>query len=162
MLLKWMGRQPWTWVTTSGWIALVTLGAISLGYVLKSGDLHFRTVTLMDEADGQRAALTTLAGIYSPRTNEYDLKFDPQSWCGPAIDNGSYRRGDGLAIEIDCHQDYRGSRPFPMQINVWQLRFLQGSNYTPTGGVIFAKLHEQLAPVRSTGGSTAGGSTTQP
>ena len=86
-VLKWMGRQPWTWATTSGWILLVTVGAISIGYLLKSGELHFRTVSVVDESRWQRVAQTTLAAVYSPRTREYTLKFDPQGWWRPAGEN---------------------------------------------------------------------------
>ncbi len=138
-VLKRLGRQPWTWVTTTGWIALVTFGAISVGHVLKSGDLHFRTVTLLDEDGGTRAAQTILAGIYSPRTREYDLTVDPQGWWRPAGGNGYYR-SSGLQIDIPCHQDYRGNRPLPMLVNVWNLRFLEETNLTPAGGIINANL----------------------
>lgn len=138
-LLKWMGRQPWTWVTTTGWIALITLSAISLGQLVKSGDLHFRSVSLIDEEGGQRAAKMIYTGIYSPRTRQYPVQFSPQSWWRPATE-GSYYGGSGLLTEIGCHQDYRGNQPLPMLINVWNLRFLKGEDTTPAQGLIVANL----------------------
>src|SRR3712207_8616828 len=49
IFLKKLGRQPWTWVTTGGWVALINLGAIYAGHVFKSGELHYRTVELVDQ-----------------------------------------------------------------------------------------------------------------
>ena len=63
-VLKRLGRQPWTWVTTGGWIGLVTLGAVYAGHMLKSGELHFRTFEVVDQADGAAVASTKLAGLY--------------------------------------------------------------------------------------------------
>src|SRR5262249_18706100 len=71
IVLKKLGRQPWTWTTTAGWIALITLGAMYIGSMFKSGDLHFRTLRLIDQADGMCIADTDAIGIYSPRTGEY-------------------------------------------------------------------------------------------
>src|SRR4029453_16674355 len=61
LLLKKLGRQPWTWATTTGWIALVTLSAVYAGHLFKSGDLHFRTFQLVDQADGLALARTDLS-----------------------------------------------------------------------------------------------------
>ncbi len=50
--IKRLGKQPWTWVTTSGFVVLVTVGAIYVGHIFKSGDLHFRTTSIIDESHG--------------------------------------------------------------------------------------------------------------
>ena len=138
-VLKWMGRQPWTWITTTGWIGLVTLCAIYLGHIFKSGELHFRTVTMIDEAAGSRIAAIDLAGLYSPRTRAYDFDFDPQTWWRAASDS-NYFGGGGLRIDIACHQDYRGNRPLPMLINVWNMRFLEGTDSAQAPAMLSAKL----------------------
>lgn len=152
-VLKWLGRQPWTWVTTSGWIAVVTLAAISVGRVLRSGDVHFRTFTVLDQAGGARVAAVDLAGIYSPQTGRYDVGFDAETWWRPVADTNRYG-GNAMLTEIDCHQDYHGSRPLPMTINVWNLRFLRGVDYAQAAPLLAAKL------TREEGG--AGGATTRP
>jgi hypothetical protein len=139
-VLKWTGRQPWTWVTISGWIALVTLGAIYVGHVFKSGELHFRTATLIDEAGGVRVASQDLVGIYSPRTQDYKLDVDPYGWWRPGGD-GEFFGGGGLELEIPCHQDYRGNTPKAMTIGVWNLRFLENQQFGPSSPpIVDAKL----------------------
>jgi hypothetical protein len=138
-VLKWMGKQPWTWVTITGWIAVVTLGAIYAGHVFKAGDMYYRTASVIDEAAGVRVAATDLVGIYSPQTRGYELTTDPQGWWRPASE-GQYYGGGGLATEIACHQDYRGNTPYPMTINVWNLRFLQNHQFAPAAPIVEAKL----------------------
>lgn len=137
-VLKFLGRQPWTWFTTAGWIALVTTGAVLIGYLFRSGDLHFRTLRIVDQADGAVVATTDMAGIYSPRTQLYELNVDPASWWQPASDPRNFRRGVGSTVPF--RQDYRGNVPDPSSINVWTLRFLQSDMHLTAPPVIDAAL----------------------
>jgi hypothetical protein len=139
-VLKWTGRQPWTWVTTAGWAGLITLGAIFVGYAFKSGELHFRTTSIIDEADSMRVAATDIAAIYSPKTSEYDLQCDTEGWWHPASEFVGWSGGGGLKVDIPCHQDYHGNRPLPLRVNVWNLRFLEGTTLTTAPAVIEGKL----------------------
>jgi hypothetical protein len=138
-VLKWLGKQPWTWVTISGWIGVVTLGSIYIGHVFKSGDVHFRTASVIDEAGGARVAALDLAGIYSPRTTEYDLEMRPSSWWRTASMTNPYG-GSNILTEIVCHQDYRGNRPLPMLINVWNVRFIEGQEIGEEPPMVQAQL----------------------
>ncbi|MEA2733644.1 MAG: hypothetical protein QOE14_95 [Humisphaera sp.] len=138
-VLKWLGKQPWTWVTITGWIGVVTLGSIYIGHIFKSGEVHFRTASLIDEAGGARVAAIDLAGIYSPRTTEYDLEMSPYGWWRTASLINSYG-GSELLTEIPCHQDYRGNRPLPMLINVWNVRFIEGQQIGAEPAMVQAQL----------------------
>lgn len=138
-VLKKLNKQPWTWVTTGGWIALVTCGALYVGHVFKSGDLHLRTLRLIDQADGQTVASIDFACIYSPRTTDYELKVDEQSWFRPP-DLGQYYYGGRLGIETPYRQDFRGNRPEAMRINVWNLKFIQGQKIQSGPPMIAADL----------------------
>jgi hypothetical protein len=127
-VLKRLGRQPWTWVTTSGWIALVTLSAVYAGHLVKSGELHFRTFQLVDQVDGAAVARADLGALYSPRTAEYDVTTPAESWWQPVSPGNEYIYFSRAAgTEVAFHQTYRDSRPEPMAVNVWNLRFLRGS-----------------------------------
>lgn len=139
-VLKWTGKQPWTWVTITGWIGVITLGSIYIGHVFKSGDVHFRTASVLDEAGGARVAALDLAGIYSPQTTEYDLEMTPYSWWRTAAVTNPYGGGGNMLSEIVCHQDYRGNRPLPMLINVWNVRFLEGQQIADEPAVVQAQL----------------------
>ena len=139
-VLKWTGKQPWTWVTISGWIGVVTLGSIYIGHIFKSGDVHFRTASVIDEAGGARVAALDVAGIYSPRTTEYVLEMTPHSWWRTAALTNTYGGGSGILSEIPCHQDYRGNRPLPMLVNVWNVRFIEGQQLGDEPPMIQAQL----------------------
>jgi hypothetical protein len=142
IVLKKLDRQPWTWITTSGWIGLLTVGAVYMGHAFKSGDLHFRTLRVIDQADGITVATTDAIGIYSPRTGDYDLKVDDDGWWHPlSADMYYYARGRGLS-DVDFHQDRHGTRPMTMRIAVWNLRFLRGETIGPGKPVIDSSLHE--------------------
>jgi hypothetical protein len=137
-VLKKLNRPAWTWVTTTGWVLLITTGAIFLGSVMKSGDLHYRTVRVIDQADGQVVAATDVLGIYSPRTQAYGIDGHPTSWWAPSqaqvFSPWSRQRS---TTEIAFEQDRNGQRPLmprdpdgkpmpTMIVNVWNLRFLEG------------------------------------
>ena len=128
LVLKKLGRQPWTWATTAGWIALVTLTAVYMGHVFKSGELHWRTFEVVDQADGATVARTDLAGLYSPRTTEYDIETPAESWWQPASPGDEYYGYRRSGQEVVFAQTHRGSRPDPMVVNVWNLRFLKGES----------------------------------
>lgn len=141
-VLKRLGRQPWTWVTTLGWIGLVTTGALFIGYLFRSGDLHERTMRLVDQADDQVVAQLDIVGIYSPKTSDYQLETRVGSWWEPLTSNEyNYRRG--AVTEIPFRQDGRsnsGNAPEEMTINVWNLRFLAGQTIASAPPVIGASL----------------------
>jgi hypothetical protein len=140
IVLKRLGRQPWTWTTTAGWIALITLGAVYVGSIFKSGDLHFRTLRLVDQAGGMTVATIDAIGVYSPRTQTYDLQVPSEGWWEPLSADVNYYSSGGMRSDIHFHQDYQGTRPDKMQINVWNLRFLQSQSISPAPAQIDAKL----------------------
>jgi hypothetical protein len=142
-VLKRLGRQPWTWITTTGWIALVTFGAISVGYLLKSGDLHYRTLRYVYQVGDVSVASNSMIGMYSPRTRDYTFAADPDSWWQPAA-APDFGRSD-MAIDLDFHQTYQGNVPEPQRINVWSLRFLREDNVAPGPPAISASLEEDSA-----------------
>jgi hypothetical protein len=140
-VLKRIGRQPWTWVTTSGWIALVTVGAVFIGHWLRSGELHYRTVRLVDQADGAAVAATDFVAIYAPKTDQYAIA--PESgdgWWEPVSPGGGYGYRRDLSTDWRFHQTYRGNEPGPMTINVWNMRFLRGQAVEPGAPAIEADL----------------------
>jgi len=139
-VLKKLGRQPWTWVTTGGWVALVTLGAVYAGHLFQSGDRHFRTFQLVDQTDGAAVARSDMAALYSPRTAEYDVATPPESWWVPASPGDDYYYRRAVGVDVGFHQTYRGNQPEPMVVNVWNLRFLRGAATMKAGALVDASL----------------------
>jgi hypothetical protein len=127
-VLKKLDRQPWTWITTSGWIILLTVGAVYLGSVVKSGELHFRTVRLIDQAGGATIATLDAAGVYSPRTRYYSIATGDDQWWEPLSTSAGYSR-QGMKVDLRFRQTHDGNLPDAMEINVWNLRMISGERF---------------------------------
>jgi hypothetical protein len=139
IVLRAIKRQPWTWVTTTGWIGLVTVGALYTGHAFKSGDLHYRTYTLIDQAGGGAVARTEFVGLYSPRTTTYTLETGPDGWWEPMAAS-QYLYSQRTGSELPYAQTYHGNTPLPMQANIWSLRFQKGHEYIDGPKLIDAEL----------------------
>ncbi len=141
-VLKRLGRHPYTWITTSLWIALLTLGALLTGHLIKSGNLYYRTLRLADQADGQTIASIDVAGIYSPRTANYSIQAEHGWWRPAGAENFYYRGSEGWKTPINFHQTWESNLAAPMSINVWNLRFLRGDTIAPGPPLLAASLTE--------------------
>jgi hypothetical protein len=138
-VLKKLDRQPWTWITTSGWIILLTVGAIYLGNVVKSGKLHFRTIRLIDQAGGATIATLDAAGIYSPRTRYYSIATGDDQWWEPLSAGLGYSR-QGMKVDLRFRQTHDGNLPDAMEINVWNLRMISGERFGAASPALDASL----------------------
>jgi hypothetical protein len=127
-VLKKLGRQPWTWATIAGWIVLVTMGALYIGHVFRSGDLHYRTLRVIDQANGKMVGAMDFALLYSPRTQRYHWEVPRDGWWKPATIAGmrSSRSSSHMPTEVPAEQDMRGNRPGGVVVNVWSLCFMEG------------------------------------
>jgi hypothetical protein len=150
-VLKKLGKQPWTWATTVGWIGVFTCGAVYAGHLLRSGDLHFRTLRLLDQAGGRVVAQEDVALIYAPRSAQYAVTADTETWWQP-VPSGSRYGGSSITAPIDTQQTHRGTSLDPMWIDVWNWRFLRVSKYIDQPAMIDAKLrvNEQSGNIEGT------------
>ncbi|MFI5377830.1 MAG: hypothetical protein ACHRHE_00870 [Tepidisphaerales bacterium] len=104
---------PWTWATTTGWIVLVTTGVLYLGHVFRSGDVHYRTVRVIDQVGNHVVAASDIVGLYSPRTQNYGFIGPEEWWWSPVGFRNEYRyyREPRAATKmVDMVQDRRGQR----------------------------------------------------
>jgi hypothetical protein len=157
-VLRKLGKQEWTWVTTVGWIALITCSALYVGHVLKSGDLHYRTVRVIDQADGKVVGVLDMTGIYSPRTQAYNLDGPRECWWEPAnVDfQPPWQQRQRTTSTIEMFQDRHGQRPLTrsdsvgnrlpaMIVNVWNLRFMQSELGDPSNELPLISSSLQMA-----------------
>lgn len=169
-VLKRLGRQPWTWATTAGWIGLVTLGALYAGHFFKSGDLHYRSVTLIDQAGDATVGRGSLTCIYSPRTTDYHLdapatgaateapdggagagpdpfREPPDGWWEPSSAQANYYYGShGLKTDVPFRQTQGGNAPGALLINVWNMRFLRSRSIEAGSPMMRASLSIAYRP----------------
>ncbi|MBC7782308.1 MAG: hypothetical protein H7144_00595 [Burkholderiales bacterium] len=139
-VLKKIGRQPWTWATTLGWIGLATTGALYAGHAIRSGDLHFRTLRFVEQVDDRIIAADDVALVYSPRSARYNVRSEPAVWWQPVPNGNRYSAGSAMTLPTTTDQDYRGNLPAPMWIDIWNWRFLYGRRYLDQPAMIEANL----------------------
>ncbi|HEX8916117.1 MAG TPA: hypothetical protein VF796_27460, partial [Humisphaera sp.] len=153
LVLKLTGRQPWTWVTTAGWIGVMTAGAVLIGQAFKSGELHYRSVQVIDQADDGVVARQGVVAIYSPRTTAYALEAPPvpgapagarpelpAGWWQPSSAGDDYARRGPMAVDLDFTRTDTGTAPGPMTINVWNVRFAAVRTYERGDPLVSADL----------------------
>jgi hypothetical protein len=121
---------------------------VLIGQAVREGKSHFSTLELVDEADGAAVATTTVSAVYAPRTDNYDLAVDKESWWEPTAppENG-YWGGRGARIDVPFHQTYAGNVPLPQRINIWNQRFMIGRTIAVAPGTITATLSERSGRV---------------
>ena len=156
LVLKKLGRQPWTWTTTAGWIGLFTVGALLAGRFLQNGDLHFRTLQIIEQAGNRVIGSDEVALVYAPRSATYAVNAPPTSWWQP-VPSGYRFSSNGFSLPLDLAQDYRGTTPSSMWIDVWNFRFLQGRTYADAPPWVEASLAMENGHLRGTlkNGTTA-------
>ena len=115
-VLKGLGRQPWTWVTTTGWIG-AGHGRRDLHrpHLQERRSAFPHASALMDEADGMRVGddRRSPASIRRARRELRHRVRTRTAGGGRRATATSYGASQGLHRRIDCHQDYRGNRPVP-------------------------------------------------
>lgn len=145
-VLKMLHRQPWTWATTTGWIGLVTVGSLYTGQLLRSGELHLRTVSLVEQVDGRCVVASEIVAIYSPTTRRYELSV-PAGWWQP-LPGEQWFASRGLREEYDFLQARDGNAPLPLRVPIWSLRLLHGLRWIDDAPLVEAQLrmgdHGQL------------------
>ncbi len=139
LVLKKLGKQPWTWATTIGWIGVFTCGALYAGHLLRSGDLHFRSIQLIDQSNDRVIATEDIALIYAPKSADYQITSDPTTWWQP-VPNGQRYSNNALTLPIRTEQTYRGNMPDAMWIDVWNWRFLRGTRYVDQPPIVQCNL----------------------
>jgi hypothetical protein len=88
----------------------------------------------------QVAATTDFVGVYAPRTRVYEIvPADREGWWQPGADP-THGYGRSIRNDVPFAQDAVSTRPVPMVINVWNLRFLQGQTLASAPPLIEASL----------------------
>ena len=146
-VLRKLGRQPWTWTTVTGWIGLFTAAGLMAGHLFQSGDLHFRTLQIVEQAGDRTVGGDEVALIYAPRSADYAVNAERDSWWQP-VPSGYRYGGGGYSTAIELAQDYRGNTPSRVWIDVWNFNFLQGRTYADGAPWVEANLRRDGDRIR--------------
>ena len=129
LVLKRFDKLPYTWLTSTGWIIIFTVGAYYGVQALRGGSMQLRAVTVLDGiANSDCAWGTYYTGLYSPRSADYQLEGlnDRQWWSGIAPtqeEMWSYQRTPAMR-QIHCLQEDGANLPVSVPINIWTVQSL--------------------------------------
>ncbi len=82
LVLKRLDKLPYTWLTSTGWIVIFTVGAYFGVQWLRAGAMEVRAVSVLDGiADSNCAWATSYTGLFAPRSGDYRLAgLTPNQW----------------------------------------------------------------------------------
>ncbi len=128
-ILKRLDKQPYTWVTSTAWIAVFTIGAYYGVQWLRAGSMELRAVTVLDSiADSNCVWATSYAGIFAPRSDEYELEgLTPNQWwsgVAPMQEEIWAQQGQSGVRQIYCRQADGGNLPVSLPISIWTVQSL--------------------------------------
>ncbi|MEN6336719.1 MAG: hypothetical protein ABFE01_20890 [Phycisphaerales bacterium] len=128
-LLKRLDKQPYTWLTSTAWIAVFTVGAYYGVQWLRAGSMELRAVTVLDGiADSNCAWATCYAGVFAPRSDEYQLDglSRNQWWSGvaPMQEEIWAQQKETGVRQIYCRQADGGNLPVSLPISIWTVQSL--------------------------------------
>ncbi len=127
LVLKWLDKLPYTWLTSTGWIVIFTVGAYFGVQWLRSGAMEVRAVSVLDGiADSNCAWATCYAGLFAPRSDDYRLGgLSPHQWwsgIAPTREEmWAFQRDTGMQ-QIHCVQVDGGNLPVSLPINIWTVQ----------------------------------------
>ncbi|MEN6575550.1 MAG: hypothetical protein ABFD90_04340 [Phycisphaerales bacterium] len=128
-MLKRLDKQPLTWLTSTAWIVVFTIGAYYGVQYLRAGSMELRAVTVVDGiAGGDCTWATSFAGIFAPRSDDYqfDDLMPNQWWSGIApMQNEIWAQSRESGVrQIHCRQSDGGNLPVSLPISIWTVQSL--------------------------------------
>ena len=129
ILLKRLDRLPYTWLTSTGWIVLFTVGAYYGVQALRGGRMQLRAVSVLDSiADSNCAWATYYTGLYSPRSADYQLEgLGPRQWwsgVAPSQEEMWAFQRESAMRQVRCLQEDGANLPVSVPINIWTVQSL--------------------------------------
>jgi hypothetical protein len=136
LLLKRLDRKELAWLTIPAIIAVFSIGAYTLGYRIKGGQLYLHYCSVLEGAansDGWDAY--SVGSIFSPRQARYDLTVnDPAALVSEVTEGGMGQRAAGdLAVERDQKTTVKNAL-----VNMWDNRQFDFQSYVSLGGQVSA------------------------
>ncbi|MEE8305777.1 MAG: hypothetical protein V3R81_00855, partial [Gammaproteobacteria bacterium] len=128
IVLKRRGRLPLTWVTSTVWIVLFTVGAYYGVQALRGGNMQMRVVSVSDGIDGSDCAWSTAhSGLFAPSSRNYRLEglADNQWFSGiTPMETRIYAGRTSATRNIYCIQHDGSNLPSSLPINIWTMQCL--------------------------------------
>ncbi len=129
LVLKRLDRLPYTWLTSTGWIVIFTVGAYYGVQALRGGRMQLRAVSVVDGVAGTDSHWGThYLGLFSPRSSDYQLTgIDAGQWwsgIAPTQDVIHAYQRQSATRQINCIQEDGSNLPFSVPVNIWTVQTL--------------------------------------
>ena len=130
-VLKRLDKLPLTWLTSTGWIVIFTVGAYYGVQTLRGGKMQLRAVSVVDGiADSNSVWATYYTGLFAPRSDDYrpDGLGAGQWWSAIAPSREqiyAHQSGTGMQ-QLYCRQADGANLPVSVPINIWTIQSLLG------------------------------------
>ncbi|MGB7156666.1 MAG: hypothetical protein WBD40_01290 [Tepidisphaeraceae bacterium] len=141
LLLKLLGRRPWTFVTVLGWGGLIAAGAFNISRQNAERTVEYRSVRMIEEADGAAAIVTDLVSLRWPEGTPFDFQADGArrgAWWQPANDPTDPPESE--RSEFHAEQSEGGTWPTRFAAHVPTPRVLQAQEWTSSPSIVVASL----------------------
>lgn len=111
LVLRRLDRQAWGWVAVPLVTILFSLGAYGYGLSLRGNDTVLNQISIVEPIAG-RARVRTYGGIFSPRTQTYQIKATDDALVEPIVGSefggplsgGQYLQGSGSIEDLGVPQ----------------------------------------------------------
>ena len=149
LVLKRLDKLPYTWLTSTGWILIFTVGAYYGVQYLRGGTMQLRAISVLDSvADSNCAWATYYTGLFAPRSDDYQLDGPKanQWWAGMAPTRDVIWAGqhEVATRQIYCIQQDGANLPVSLPINIWTVQSLLGES--PLDRAPFAATVQRRGP----------------
>ncbi len=133
LVLKKLDKLPYTWLTSTGWILLFTIGAYYGVQYLRGGTMQLRAISVLDGiADSNCAWATYYTGLFAPRSDDYRLDgLKPTQWwagVSPTREEIYAYNRESAMRQIYCAQQDGANLPVSLPINIWTVQSLLGES----------------------------------
>jgi hypothetical protein len=130
-VLKRLDKLPLTWLTSTGWIVIFTVGAYYGVQTLRGGKMQLRAVSVVDGiVDGNSIWGTYYTGLFAPRSDDYrpDGLGSDQWWSAiaPSREQVYAHQSAAGMQQVYCRQADGANLPVSVPINIWTIQSLLG------------------------------------
>ena len=138
LLLKLLGRRPWTVATLIGWAGLIAGVTYNTREHNRERPSEFRSVRVIDEVDQAQVTVTSYVGLRWAEGASVTMPRGEYEWWQPAVDPTD--APTSRHSEFVAHQSEGGTWPHRLAADVPTPRVLQSQKWTASPAVIEAKL----------------------
>ncbi|HEY6569900.1 MAG TPA: hypothetical protein VIZ22_06405, partial [Candidatus Limnocylindrales bacterium] len=146
LVLRWLDRREWAWVTVPVLIAVFTVGAFGIGSLLRGSDVIVNEVAIVRGAPGTDAAVAqSYLGIFSPSRATYQLRVSGDALLATPMNGDMFGGGES---ELDVLQG-DPSRVRDLAVGFGSMRTVRAESST-TGPKVSASLQLDGGRIRGT------------